>query len=51
MPEETPDLACAADDFDGVAGASVVGDVLPFPVALFIIRENMMGRAVSVRRQ
>jgi hypothetical protein len=43
--EEPPDLACAADDFDGVGGASVVGDVFPFPVALFMIRENMAGRA------
>jgi hypothetical protein len=47
---EAPDLACAAEDFDGVGGASVVGDVLPFPVALFMILENMMRRNSPRRR-
>lgn len=48
--EAPPDLACAAEDFDGVGGASVVGDVLPFPVALFMILENMMRRTAPRRR-
>lgn len=40
-----PDLACVACDFDGVDGVdSAVGEMLPFPVALFMIRENIVER-------
>jgi hypothetical protein len=38
-----PDLTCDVWDFDGVdEGVSVVGEVFPFPVALFMIRENIV---------
>lgn len=38
-----PDLVCEVWDFDGVEGVvSAMGEVLPLPVALFMIRENIV---------
>jgi hypothetical protein len=47
-----PDLACDVWDFDGVDdGVSVGGDVFPWPVALFMIRENIVECFATATRE